>query len=217
MLEICNAISIIGFGAPPKAQNSLSHRRGSRTHAPPRAYLGRGRLAAASHQEEIIWLSFLSFSLSFWLLCLFSGLQRMAIFRWLSPSSWMKSQFSRTLGPPLCGLILLRWVPLLQFTPRSSCPRAPDTLEPLIGTSAFTIGYTSFFFSHFLFFATLRGSEVAWIVKHGDMRRSKGREEARKQKEKKMNYWIQNKPLIFHMKIVFVLWKNNMGQAWKLC
>jgi hypothetical protein len=51
-LEICNAISVIGFGSPPQAQTSLSYcggRSGKRAHVLPRPTLGM--LAAPSHQD----------------------------------------------------------------------------------------------------------------------------------------------------------------------
>lgn len=110
MLEICNAISIIGFGAPPKAQASLSHHRGGSTRL--RACLGPGRLAAAPHQAVILWWSFLSSSLSYRLLCLFP------LVKSLEPDEAM---VFRVLGTPTL------WTP---FAPLGSLPPVHPTLLP---------------------------------------------------------------------------------------
>lgn len=62
MLEIVNAISIIGFSAPLKAQNSLSYRSGSSGKCLHACLGGPGMLAATSHPNMSIWVGFLSLS-----------------------------------------------------------------------------------------------------------------------------------------------------------
>lgn len=218
MLEICNAISIIGFGAPPKAQNSLSHRSGGSTRL--RACLGPARLAAASHQEVIIWLSFLSFSLSYWLLCLFSGLQKDGCFPLVKSLEPDEVTVLQVLGTPTL------WA---HFAPLGSIAPVHPTLllsqsPPHSGAVNWHLSHSPYdilplFFSNFLFFATLCGSEVVWIIKRGYLRRSRGRKGARKQKKKwiigfKINlYFFMRKLFLFSGKIT---WARHGNYVWWL-